>query len=204
MKTYTTSSGMVIELEPVPPLLLEDVRLKAMSTVEVPPIPTYKVELPDGSFADYEHDAKSIEDSLTPPQDKETWTKRQEALRTQQNIAANRVMDLFLAKGTRIDEVLLNEGEWRSLQEYFGIEIPTHPIAAKIHFLKTEALTTPEEINNLITAIMDASGIDKSILEAARNSFRNRLRQEQNTPVTIDGRVSSISEGQVVHEPEIP
>lgn len=203
MKTYTTSAGVTVEIEAVPPLLIEDVRLKAMSSVEVPPVPTYKVELPDGSYADYEHDKKSIEDSETPESDKVIWYKRQEAIRQQQAIAATKVMDLFLAKGVKLDRQLIENGEWRELQEYFGIQIPEHPISAKIHYLKTELLTSPDEINNLIGAIMDASGIDKNILEAARSSFRNRLRQSQEALIRTDNGTSSEQEGQMVYEPTL-
>ena len=55
-KTFTTAAGREIGIQPVPPLLIEEVRLRAQQTVEVPPKPTYQVELPDGSMMTYEHD----------------------------------------------------------------------------------------------------------------------------------------------------
>lgn len=202
-RTFVTSSGLTIDLEPVPPLLIEDVRLKAMKTVEVPPVVIYKVELPDGTFLDYEHDEKSIVDDQTTEAERIQWKARKDALQRQQAVAATKVMELFLAKGTIIDKTVIEGGTWRELQEYFGVEIPTNPIAAKIHYLRTEVLTTPDDINELIGAIMAVSGIDPGILEAARNSFRNRLREEQTAIARIAGGESSNGEGEMVHEPAL-
>lgn len=202
-RTFVTSSGLTIDLEPVPPLLIEDVRLKAMKTVEVPPVVIYKVELPDGTFLDYEHDEKSIVDDQTTEAERIQWKARKDALQRQQAVAATKVMELFLAKGTIIDQTVIEGGTWRELQEYFGVEIPTNPIAAKIHYLRTEVLTTPDDINELIGAIMAVSGIDPGILEAARNSFRNRLREEQTAIARIAGGESSNGEGEMVHEPAL-
>lgn len=202
-RTFVTSSGLTIDLEPVPPLLIEDVRLKAMKTVEVPPIVTYQVELPDGTSLSYEHDEKSITDDQTTDAERLQWKARSDALQRQQSIAATKVMELFLAKGTIVDKTVIEGGTWRELQEYFGVEIPTNLIAAKIHYLRTEVLTTPNDINDLISAIMAVSGIDPAILEAARNSFRNRLREEQTAIAGVAGGESPNGEGEVVHEPAL-
>jgi hypothetical protein len=134
-------------------MLIEEVRLRAQQSVEVPPIPTYEVELPDGSMMTYEHDAESI----TTDAEKAAWAKYQAALTRQSQVAATKVMELFLAKGAQIEVA----GDWQILQEYFGIKLPENPIALKIHYLRTELLTTTDDINGLMGAIMEASGIDR-------------------------------------------
>ena len=196
-KTFTTAAGREIGIQPVPPLLIEEVRLRAQQTVEVPPKPTYQVELPDGSMMTYEHD----EQSLTTDEEKAAWKTYQAALARQAQVAATKVMELFMAKGTAIE---MNVGEWRELQEYFGVQVPENPIAAKIHYLRTELLTTTDDINNMIGSIMEASGIDRTVLEAAQNSFRRNLRQEQNATGGVGGEVQPTEAGrQVVHEPTV-
>lgn len=202
-RTYTTSSGLILNIEPVPPLLIEDVRLKAMRLVEVPPPVTYKVELPDGTVLEYEHDEKSIVDDQTSDAERLRWKARKEALRRQESVAATKVIELFLAKGTVVDKEVVDKGSWRELQEYFGLDIPTGSIPAKIHYLRTEVLTSPDEINDLLSAIMSASGIDQGILEAARNSFRNRLREGQEALIRAHRGESPGGEGEVVHEPTL-
>ena len=197
-KTFTTAAGREIGIQPVPPLLIEEVRLRAQQTVEVPPKPTYQVELPDGSMMTYEHD----EQSLTTDEEKAAWKTYQAALTRQSQVAATKVMELFMAKGTILE---MSVGEWRELQEYFGVQVPENPIAAKIHFLRTELLTTTDDINNLMASIMEASGIDRTVLEAAQNSFRRNLRQEQNAISGASGEVQPAETGrQVVHEPTLP
>ncbi len=195
-KTFTTAAGREIGIQPVPPLLIEEVRLRAQQTVEVPPKPTYQVELPDGSMMTYEHD----EQSVTTEEEKAAWKVYQAALTRQSQVAATKVMELFMAKGTTVDVA----GEWRELQEYFEIKLPDNPIALKIHFLRTELLTTTDDINNLMASIMEASGIDRTVLEAAQNSFRRNLRQEQNAISGTGGEVQPAEAGrQVVHVAEV-
>ncbi len=196
-KTFTTTAGHVISVQAVPPMLIEEVRLRAQATVEVPPKPTYEVELPDGSPMTYEHD----EQSITTDEEKAAWAKYQAALTRREQVSATKVMELFMAKGTIIEP----DGDWGELQEYFGIELPTNPIARKIHYLRTELLTTVDDINGLMGAVMEASGIDRTVLEAARNSFRGQLRQETDTAAGTGGDAQPAEPGrQVVHVEPLP
>lgn len=201
---FTTSTGRKIEIQSVPMLLLEDVRLKAMETVQVPPIPTYMVELADGSTVPYAHDEKSITDEKTSEEERQAWKAYKEALQRQSTVSANKVMELFLAKGVILSEDLSPEGEWAELQRYFGIELPVHPIALKIHYLKTEVLTSPDDIGGLISKVMEGSGIDPNLLAAARASFRGNLRQEGDTAAGTGGDSQPEREGEVENQQKIP
>lgn len=186
-KYFTTASGNKVEVLAVPMLLLEDVRTKAMATVQVPPVPTYKVELDEGKFVDYVHDEKSIADDKTTPEEREQWRLYREALARQQVVSANKVMELFIAKGVKLEQPIDPNGEWAELQRFFGVEIPTNPIQLKIHYIKTEILSSPDDINGVIAKVMEASGIDPALLSAARSSFRGYLRQRQNATSGTDG-----------------
>ena len=145
----------------------------------------------------YEHD----EQTLTTDEEKAAWKIYQAALTRQSQVAATKVMELFMAKGTTLE---MNAGEWRELQEYFGVQVPDNPIAAKIHYLRTELLTTTDDINNLMASIMEASGIDRTVLEAAQNSFRRNLRKEQDAASGTGGEIQPTEAGrQMVHEPTL-
>lgn len=202
-KTFTTATGRVVEIQPIPPLLIDAVKLRAMQEIEVPPIPTYAVELPDGTILNYAHDAKSIEDPLTAEFEKQAWKVYTEALRHQASHASSKVLELFMIKGVVLSMDDVNSGEWRSIQEYFGVEIPTDPIAVRSHYVKTEILSSADDIQNLMKTLLEASGIDPLILEAAQNSFRNNLRKQEEALERASGSVQPKREGEVVHQLQI-
>lgn len=194
-----TPQGQEIKVVPVAMLLIEEVRLAGQKTVEVPPIPTYPVELPDGTILTYEHDEKSIE----TPEEKEAWSKYQAALQKQTQTASLKVMDLLFAKGVELDDDLLLHGEWREDQEFLGVKIPTHKLSLKLHYLRTEVLTSPSAITEGLAEIMEASGIDKSLVQAARNTFQRNMEQKEDTIGSDSVTIPDTSQGEMVHEPEI-
>lgn len=200
---FVTAAGKVLKIQSIPPLLIDEVRLRAQQAIEVPPIPTYEVELADGSKLNYEHDAQSILDSLTSDEDRKLWTSRQEKLREQTAYSSNKVLELFLAKGVILDSEEL-EGDWREIQEFFGVEIPTGKIALHLHYLKTEILRSTEDIYGVMEAVMKSSGIDPVILEAAKRSFRRNLRFQASSLGGASDEVSAEVEGQVENEPAVP
>lgn len=203
-KTFTTSAGREVTIVSVPPLLIDVVKLRAMKSVEVPPIPTYEVELEDGTKLKYAHDEKSIIDPTTSEDERKAWGAYQAALRQQVNAASNKVLELFMAKGVVVDDDEVMHGSWRELQDYFGIELPTELIPARLHFVRTELLTSTEDINGLMSAILEASGIDPTILEAAQNSFRSNVRLQEAALARLSRPVPAEGEGEVVHELPLP
>lgn len=203
MTTFTTSAGKVLQIQPVPPLLVEEVRLRAQETVEVPPVPTYEVVLEDGTVLHYEHDQKSILDSLTKEEDRKLWDQRQIALRKQAAVASSKLMDLFFARGVVLEPEEL-EGPWREFQEFLGIDLPTNPFALKLHYIKTEILNNVDDLYGAMSAIMGASGIDPKILEAAKRSFPSNLRLQANSAGGTGGPLPAAGTGQVEDQLQIP
>jgi len=199
-KFFTTAAGVQIEIVPVPPLLIEAVRLQAMEEVEVPLIPTYEVELADGTKLPYEHDKGSITDPNTTDAERRAWAEYQAALADQQKHSSTKMMDLFMVRGTIIDEEVINSGQWKVMQKYFKVKLPEDPFDLKIHYLRTELLTTTDDIYGLMSAIMELSGIDKNILKAAKNSFRGNLRTEQDATTGVGGEEQPKQEGEMAHQ----
>jgi hypothetical protein len=197
---FITSEGKAIGLVAVPPLLIDEVRLRAMEAIPAIPIPTYKVEMPDGTFLDYAHDEGSIAESSAEEQ--AAWKRYRETEAKRAAAASTKVMELFMARGTILPEI---SEDWKELQAYFGIKLPDNPIALKIHYLRTELLVTVEDVYGLMAAITEASGIDKTLVEAARNSFRSNLRQEKNTAEGTDRTEATGQENSsLVHFDAIP
>lgn len=184
-----------IKIVPVPMLLIEQVRIAAQSGVVIPPIPTYTAELADGSKVLYEHDAKSLETE----EEKALWAARENALRQQEQVASLQVLDLLLARGLQVDEKILTEGRWRSLQTRFHVALPKDLIDLQIHYIRTEIVIVPSDINDLMTMIMEASGIDGNLLQAAKNTFSDKLRAKEDSITRASGYVPSPPEGEMVH-----
>lgn len=201
--TFTTSAGKTVQIQSVPPLLVDEVRLRAQKSVEVPPIPTYEVVLEDGTVLNYEHDDQSIQDDLTPDKDRKLWADRQKALREQSAVSSTKVMELFFLKGVVLDPEEL-EGDWKELQLFLGIEIPTNPMALRLHYLRTEILQTADDIYGILQAVMEASGVDPVILEAAKRSFRGNLRFQIDALGGSGAEVQPAQSGEVEDQSTVP
>lgn len=170
-KFFTTSAGVQIGVQPVPPLLVEKVRKAAADSVEVPPPPTYMVELGDGTQVPAEHDATTLETA----EDKAAWSAYEKATKERESVAGTKTMELFLIKGTTI---VPPDDDWAEEQAYFGVVVPSDPAGRKLHYIQTELLNTVDDIQGLMAAIVDASGIDPEVVTAAKATFRDQLRQE--------------------------
>ncbi len=170
-KFFTTSAGVQIGVQPVPPLLVEKVRAAAAASVTVPPVPTYLVELGDGTQVPAEHDATTLETD----EEKAAWSAYEKATKERESVAGTKTMELFLIKGTTI---VPPDDDWAAEQAYFGVSVPTDPAGRKLHYIQTELLNTVDDIQGLMAAIVDASGIDPEVVTAAKATFRGGVRQE--------------------------
>lgn len=161
------------------------------------------MELPDGTKLEYQHDEQSILDSMTSDEDRKAWDRYQKKLREQTVHSSNKVLELFLIKGVILDEKEL-QGSWREIQEFFGLDIPTNPISLQLHYLKTELLQSTEDIYGVMQAIMESSGVDPVILEAAKRSFRGNLRLQANAIGGSSNPLQSQVQGKMEDESSIP
>lgn len=187
-KTFVTSGGREIKLAPIPQMLVEKVRDAAMRSVPVPPAPTYEVKIGDGDdTVTYAHDATT----LTTPEEHAAWDAYQAALARQAQVAATRVMNFYYTRGVA-EEM---DDAWMAEQRFFGVEIPEEPLERKLHWVQTEILTTPDDFQNCIIAIMEVSGVDDEAIRAARASFRRDLRPEADTPGRAGRAVRATKEG---------
>lgn len=195
-KVFTTSAGVEIGVQPVPPLLVEKVRAAAAASVEVPPVPTYLVELGDGTQVPAEHDATTLETDA----DKAAWSAYDRALKQRESVSGTKTMELFLIKGTTISPP---DDDWAAEQAYFGVVVPEDPAGRKLHYIQTELLNTTGDIQGLMGAIVAASGIDPEVITAAQATFQRNVRQEENAAGGTDRAAQAESAGALVHQPAV-
>jgi len=192
-KFFTTSAGVQIGVQPVPPLLVEKVRAAAAASVEVPPIPTYMVVIGENTEVPAEHDATTLETD----EDKAAWTRYEKALKQRESVSGTKTMELFLIKGTTIEPP---NDDWAAEQAYFGVTVPEDPAGRKLHYIQTELLNTTDDISGLMSAIVAASGIDPEVITAAKATFRGDVRPAEHAAGGTDRAAQAESAGAMVHE----
>lgn len=87
-------------------------------------------------------------------------------------------LNLVLRRGVDIG---LDGDKWASEQkELFGIDVPTDPNERKLHYINTEVLygapdEVKEDILEIISGVMKASGIDKEKVAELQAIFRSQV-----------------------------
>lgn len=173
--TITTTSGDIIRLKPASSqtLLLIKSNIEKSFRDRNEPIdpPTYEIETAGGGKETHEHD----ETTITTEEEKAAWEKYIDAsnrMRAELSIKQTKYALL-----TGIDIEYPDDDEWKQLQEWFGIEIPEDKNERKLHYINTEVLRTPADIKNAVSTILRITwdGVDPALIEAAEESFRNRV-----------------------------
>lgn len=177
-KTITLSNGKDYQVQPISETLVnlakDAIRRKFIERGEPVAPPTYTVTLAGGATEDIPHDEKSLETD----QDKMLWKLHQDALtrlEEEQNMAAMKVW----MSGLVFD--MPETDDWKNMQQWLGVVIPTEPMELRYHYLKTEVLKTPGDLLVLLDAVMKlsyAGVVSEADLDAALSSFRNNLRRD--------------------------
>lgn len=176
-KSYTTKSGYTIRFRTIAPSLIA----KVQQSIDEAKKPTYVEERVGGKNEDgtplmiavnVEHD----ESTLETEEEKQAWAdylrKRDEV----DKLRKERIMQLFYLRGIDVD--LPNNDEWLEDQRYLGVkDLPdgSDTRGTKLHFLDTEVLASPEDIMEVITAIITLSGVEQEAIEEARAMFRRTI-----------------------------
>lgn len=176
-KTYTTTLGRVVKIRSIPPYLVAEVekaqQKKAEALYPAPPKPTYTVTDAGGGEQIFEHDEKSV----STDEERAALAAYQTAMQNRANYAAGQVSEFMFERGLVVD--LPADDSWAKEQEKWGVEIPTDPKARRDHYIKTEVLAGKDDIQEILLAIMAATGVDAEAVETARATFRGDLRQRQ-------------------------
>lgn len=186
-KTYTTSLGTEVKIRSIPPYLVAEVeraqQKKAAELYPAPPKPTYTVTDAGGGEQIFEHDEKSV----STDEERAALVAYQTAMLNRANYAAAQVSEFMFARGLVVDMPL--DDSWVAEQEAWGVVVPTDPKARRDHYIKTEVLAGKEDIQEILLAIMTATGVDQEAVDIARATFRGDLRQGQRAISPASGEV---------------
>lgn len=188
---FITATGVELRLRRISPLLVE----KARASEPMPERPTYIADTAGGGTEEHPHDDTTLETE----EDELAWQTYLMETAFAQRRVNERVVMLLFRRGIDYDALKLPEDDtWITEQrEIFGVEVPDDPFELKMHWLETEALTTPEEIKLLTVELMSMTGCPEEVVAAAERSFRRPV--EGDSPEQPPD-----SEGGVELQPELP
>lgn len=174
--TYTTPTGITVGLTAIPQLQVEMVRSNAVAAWQekhgkLPDKPTYTITTADGAEETHEHDETTIAEDPEAKIAWDNWQLQHDLCDTEVN---GKVMDFFLLRGIKAD--LPANDEWIKQQAYFGLTVPEDPVERRLHYIRTEVLSGPADIGDIMTKIMELSGTPQEVVERAKATFRNSVR----------------------------
>ena len=168
---YKTENGVELILNSISPLFIA--KLQSIGTL--PEVPTRQVKLDlDGLEPTYQIEQLS-EDDLRDADEEYRWAKyveERDAVLTKRNTG---FMKAIFAKGVTLE--MVNLEEWKEEQEYFGLEVPSHPTVLKVEYIQTEVVGSADDMVGIITGVLGKSGVPQEELESVRAMFRNSIRR---------------------------
>jgi len=173
---HTTRMGHTIEILPIPPFLMD----KINASIKYPEIPTYEAKTAAGEIEIFPHDETTLESD----EDRKAWAAYQSALTAASEAENDIMMRTMMLKG--IDVKLSGDAfeNWKDEQEYLGLEIPTNKSALKVYYIETEILGNNQDIADIMTKIVEASGVSQEVVANAKEKFRSAVSGE--TPESIE------------------
>lgn len=172
-ETYTTTTGITVEILPMPHLLAEQVRAQAeqdaLTRYGEPVRPTYAMTTAGGAVEIQPHD----ENTLETAQDKAAWAAYTEK-KDRIDRHVNRVMiDFVLANCVRAD--LPADETWLEQMEASGLRIPQSKTAQRVLYLKN-VIINPEDLNAINRKAMELTGVRQEVIDAAQSNFPRPAR----------------------------
>ena len=141
-------------------------------------VPTYEVKLLGGSIEVHEH----TEASLSTDEERQKWVAYQDCQKAMSLAANERIMKkLFLCVEPTPDQMK----DYCDELEFLGSEVPANQKQLLNDFVTDRVICGAEDLMNLTTAIMKASGsMDEDTASAAEAQFRLILQGQAGIPST--------------------
>lgn len=170
-RVHIPSSGIPVRILGVAQWALDNLR----SAVVYPDVPTYDIETVSGAIEKAPHN----ETTLTTDEDKAAWAAYKAEYAKADADLRERLTKLALMKGIDVDYD--ENGEWAELQEFIGMSVPPvdKKLERRLHYIKTEVIKTPSDINAIMEKVMLASEVNQEVLDQAKQSFQNPVEGRQ-------------------------
>lgn len=179
MKTFVSSNGKELKVWGVTRSVIDNI----LNSAEYPPKPTYTAVTASGVEEVHNHD----ETTLATEQDKSAWEAWKVEYAKVDSKVYRHILDAFLLVGCEVD--MSNIDQWVKLQVFLGIKIPENEFELQRNFIESTYLPTSDDLINLTTMLMSASGADEEAVAAAKRSFRGEEQKPTTKQPKKNGRV---------------
>lgn len=178
---FELQTGRRIRTKKVSPFVIE----RILNSMEQPKTPTYSVTTVTGDEQEFELNEKMLEGEdfeARPEEQKAEWKKKwqeyKDADTTFRSELNEKLLNLIFYKV--VDEAVPDDDEWIEDQEFIGIDVPRdNKRELKVHYIKTEVITSPSDIEGLLAHTMKSIGVRKEVLLQVEDSFRDRVQGEK-------------------------
>lgn len=193
MKTFTTSRGVEVTFHGIA-LLLD----KLQDSFRPPDPPTYETELPgtlDPATGKPRTETHILDaQSAVTDEDKAALAAYEAKAAEVLNAYNAAMMRLIYLRGITYAEPAGDA--WVAEQSFLGLEVPLEPIERKLHYIETEVIGTPEDIEQIMLGVMEASSVPQATLDGMQAAFRSAMgqsgRNEAGGPAAADANRQSL------------
>lgn len=173
---YETSSGVVVTLKAMPPLLVT----RMASEVGFPDKPTYEITTAAGDVEIHEHEvdeAKGIT-TLESDEDKKAWDDYVKETEEAENRLTMMTLKAVLLEGVLIEPDDEQITRWASKQKIIGLTVPEDSEERLMMFKETEVVGNKEDMEFILNKVMELTGVSEEQLEKARASFQDQVEPD--------------------------
>jgi len=171
---YTTMLGKQVKVHGLSPYLMDMVQAKYERENPEPKPPTYTVPLPGGDDVE-----THFHDDTTPktPEVQAQWEQYKRDVDEWEAGQQLVTIKAIIAKGVEFD--MPEDDSWAEIQtEILGLDVPTEPLARKIHYFQTEIMGSAQDTMNLMLGSMGMTGMNEEVNEYASRLFHSALSEQ--------------------------
>jgi len=171
----TTTMGITLKLHGLPSLLVQKVK----ATVPEPELPTYTVTTVAGVVETHTFNNLDMEadPELETEENKKLWQDYVINMAAARSKSNDKLMKLLFMKGVEVE--MPADNSWMEIQSWLGVEIPdtANKLDFKYHYIITECIGSPEEIQTIMERVMRLSGLSEETLQKAQSMFRGEVAE---------------------------
>ena len=162
---HDPNKGLKIKVKRVDPLTIQ----KVTQSVKMPERPTYKAKTITGAIE--EHPIMDMETAEQVDNGINLLTHYNERLQSAQSEQNSKVTNALFFYGADFE---LPGGDWEEEDEFFGLIVPQKLKFKKAYYLSNHLAA--EDLVNLISKIMEKTGVGEDIIRQAEETFRSAIQ----------------------------
>lgn len=190
---FETEDGTKIPIKKLSPYVFDILR----SSEDAPDKPTYEVKLVTGETQTFEHDQESIKNASE--EEKKEWEDYHKEIERLRKTAQETVERLILYRA--VDLELPEDDDWIEEQRWIGLNPPVkNKRELKLHWVKTELLSSGDDIKRLMSHVLVASGVGREDKSTIKRSFPDQMGRQtdrRSGPETNNGTGRRVPEVEI-------